>query len=90
MVSAPGWGAVHFGAAGYADYTTHRDAARMRRYLARHRAREDWTAAGARTPGFWARWLLWNRPSLRASLADLRRRFPRLRVALPRRRAPPQ
>lgn len=58
---------VHFGARGYADYTTHRDPARMRRYLARHHAREDWTRAGIETPGFWARWLLWSEPSLSAA-----------------------
>jgi hypothetical protein len=76
-----GW-AVHFGARGYEDYTTHRDAARKARYVLRHRAREQWGMAGVRTPGFWSRWLLWNRPSLRASLADMRRRFPALRVSL--------
>lgn len=66
---------VHFGALGYQDYTQHKDAARMRRYLTRHRARETWTRAGMATAGFWSRWLLWNRPSLRASAADLSRRF---------------
>lgn len=72
---------VHFGASGYQDYTQHRDADRMRRYLTRHRAREDWTLRGIATAGFWSRWLLWNRPGLRASAADVARRF-RIRVAL--------
>jgi hypothetical protein len=66
---------VHFGATGYQDYTQHKDEARMRRYLARHRARENWAASGLRTAGFWSRWLLWNKPSLRASAADISRRF---------------
>jgi hypothetical protein len=70
---------VHFGARGYQDYTQHRDAARKARYILRHRARENWTASGAGTPGFWSRWLLWNKPSLRASAADAARRF-RLRI----------
>lgn len=80
-VGAPGWGEVHFGAAGYSDFTLHRDVARRDRYLARHRARETWTLAGVRTPGFWARWVLWNEPSVGASLRSLARRFPGLRVA---------
>lgn len=78
-----GW-AVHFGAAGYEDYTQHGDAARMRRYLVRHRRRESWGISGVRTAGFWARWLLWNRPSLRASVRDMHRRFPSLRITLAR------
>jgi hypothetical protein len=72
---------VHFGARGYQDYTQHHDATRKARYILRHRARENWAAAGVGTPGFWSRWLLWNKPSLRASAADLARRF-RLRVRL--------
>ena len=37
---------VHFGARGYDDYTTHKDPERMRRYVARHRAHENWRASG--------------------------------------------
>lgn len=55
---------VRFGREGYSDYTLHKDPERMRRYLARHRAREDWSRSGARTPGFWSRWLLWSKPTL--------------------------
>ena len=58
----------------------HRDPARMARYIIRHRAREDWTLRGVRSPGFWSRWLLWNKPSLGASIRDLHRRFPTIRV----------
>ena len=56
---------VHFGRKGYSDYTIHKDPARMRRYLTRHRTRENWTRSGATTAGFWSRWLLWSRPSFR-------------------------
>ena len=27
------------------------------------------------TPGFWSRWLLWNKPTLAASIQDAQRRF---------------
>jgi hypothetical protein len=55
---------VHFGRQGYSDYTKHKDRLRMERYLTRHRARENWTRSGGKTPGFWSRWLLWSSPSL--------------------------
>lgn len=64
---------VHFGAAGASDYTLHRDPERKKRYLARHAAREDWT--NPRTAGALSRWILWNKPSLAASIADFKHRF---------------
>lgn len=55
---------VHFGRQGYSDYTKHHDKERMKRYLTRHGGRENWTRSGAKTAGFWSRWLLWSSPSL--------------------------
>ena len=34
---------VSFGAAGYSDFTTHKDEARKDNYIKRHQANEDWT-----------------------------------------------
>ena len=73
---------VHFGARGYEDFTTHGDEKRKAAYLARHKTNEDWTLGGVETAGFWARWLLWNKPSLSASIADVNRRFSSLSVSL--------
>lgn len=67
--------AVHFGAQGYEDYTVHKDAARKAKYIARHAAREKWGRDGILTAGFWSRHLLWNQPTLRASIADVKRSF---------------
>lgn len=64
---------VRFGAAGMSDFTKHKDEARKERYLDRHRAREDWN--DPLTTGFWSRWLLWNKPTIAASLQDLKQRF---------------
>lgn len=64
---------VHFGAAGMGDYTLHRDPARLARYLVRHKTNEDWH--NYLTPGALSRWILWNKPSMSASIADYRRRF---------------
>lgn len=72
----PNGSAVHFGLRGYSDYTIHKDPERMRRYLMRHAGsrsglrsrRENWTKSGAKTAGFWSRWILWSKPSLKAAI----------------------
>jgi Family of unknown function (DUF5754) len=64
---------VHFGRKGYSDYTIHKDRERMKRYIIRHRRRENWTRSGRYTAGFWSRWLLWSRPSLRGAIARTQR-----------------
>lgn len=66
---------VHFGAEGYSDYTKHKDKDRMKRYESRHKANENWKKSGIDTAGFWSKWLLWNKPALRDSIADTERRF---------------
>jgi hypothetical protein len=64
---------THFGAAGYEDFTTHGDEERRRRYVARHQAREHFDDPV--TAGALSRWILWNKRSAAASIADYRRRF---------------
>ena len=57
---------VDFGQKGYSDFTIHKDPLRMKRYLTRHSGMgETWGVRGVRTAGFWSRWLLWSKPSLR-------------------------
>jgi len=64
---------VYFGSQGMSDYTRHKDPQRKQLYLQRHRARENWN--NPLTAGSLSRWILWNKPSLRASIADYKRRF---------------
>lgn len=64
---------VHFGAKGYSDYTMHKDPVRMKRYVIRHRRRENWGRSGRYTPGFWSRWMLWSRPTMNGALARTQR-----------------
>lgn len=64
---------VHFGAVGYLDYTINKDDARKKRYLKRHLSRENWT--DPTTPGALSRWILWNKPTLQASIQDYRKHF---------------
>ena len=65
---------THFGQAGAQDYTLTKDKERRRLYLERHgRGREDWnspTSAGALS-----RWILWDLPTRRASIASYKKRF---------------
>jgi hypothetical protein len=64
---------VHFGAKGMSDLTIHKDEKRKERYLNRHRAREDWN--DPYTAGALSRWILWNKPTLKASWNDYKKRF---------------
>ena len=64
----------HFGDSRYEDYTTHGDDKRKSSYLARH-WKEDWTKKGIHTAGFWARWLLWSKSSIKASIKDIEKKF---------------
>jgi len=66
---------VDFGASGYSDYTIHKDQARMRRYLARHKKRENWSKNGIKSAGFWSRWLLWSKPSLNGAKRLIEQKF---------------
>lgn len=65
-ITLPNGRTINFGAKGYSNYTIHKDAARMERYLTRHRRTENWTKPNS--AGFWARWILWSEPSLQAAI----------------------
>jgi len=63
-----------FGAIGYTDYTLSKDPERKARYLNRHRKNENWN--DPKSAGALSRWILWNEPTIEASLRDYKRRFP--------------
>ena len=64
---------THFGAAGMSDYTKHKDKSRKKRYMNRHKTRENWS--NPMSAGALSRWILWNKPTLKASIQDYKRRF---------------
>lgn len=68
---------VDFGQKGYSDYTIHKDPARMKRYIGRHaRMGENWSVVtGKYSAGFWSRWLLWSKPSLKAAISSVSKRL---------------
>lgn len=74
---------VKFGQNGAPDYTTHKDPDRRLDYLSRHgrekpsmsKSRsEKWGQDGIFTAGYWSRWLLWEKPSLRDAINFMRLR----------------
>ena len=85
MAIFPDGHVTRFGRKGYSDYTKHKDKARMERYLNRHggstasgsrgtrSSRENWGRSGAKTAGFWSRWLLWSDPNFNKALRKTER-----------------
>lgn len=69
---------VDFGATGYQNYggvgkERHLDEERKRRYIKRHKSRENWK--NPISPGALSRYILWNKSTFKASLADYKKRF---------------
>lgn len=65
---------VSFGASGYSDFTLHKDVKRKNLYLTRHKGmNEDWN--NPLTAGALSRWILWNKPTLKDSIEDFKKRF---------------
>ena len=63
---------IHFGAAGYTDFLLSKDTKKKESYNSRHR--HD-NINNPNYAGFYASNLLWNKPSLSASIADTNRRY---------------
>ncbi len=63
---------IQFGDRRYGNYTTHKDPKRKTNYIRRHKKRENWKKMNS--PGFWAKNLLWNKPTLQASIRDVERK----------------
>ncbi len=64
---------TQFGQAGANDFTKTKDIYKREAYLARHKTRENWD--DPTTAGALSRWILWNQPTLSASIKDFKRRF---------------
>lgn len=71
---------VSFGASGYNDFILYNKEEgkvfanqRKELYLLRHKMKEDWNDPTSR--GALSRWILWNLPTLEASIADYKKRF---------------
>jgi hypothetical protein len=67
-----------FGAKGYKNYggtgsERHLDEDRKKRYINRHSKRENWS--DPQSAGALSRWVLWNKKTLKESVADYKKRF---------------
>ena len=62
-----------FGAAGMSDFTIHKDRERRERYISRHK--KDLRTNDPMKPGYLSMYILWNKPTLKASLSDYKRRL---------------
>lgn len=62
-----------FGASGMEDYTIHHDKERRQRYWDRHR--KDLETGDYTRAGFLSWYILWNKKTLKASIADFKSRF---------------
>ena len=64
---------VHFGAKGSSTYLDHKDDKKKEAYLARHKKNEKWS--NPFSAGSLSRYVLWNKTTLSASIADFKKRF---------------
>ncbi len=64
---------THFGQENASDYTIHGDMQRKANYIARHEKNEDW--GDYMSPGSLSLFILWNKPTLTASIKDYMNRF---------------
>lgn len=69
---------IHFGSSEHENFTIHKDEQRKERYIARHKARENWNDIN--TAGYWSRWLLWSKPTLEESIRDINKKQNKYRV----------
>jgi hypothetical protein len=65
---------THFGASGYTDFIkSGGDEKKKKAYLDRHRVNENWN--DYMSAGSLSRWILWNKKTLSASIADYKIKF---------------
>ncbi len=64
---------IHFGSSQHSNFSIHRDEKRKQNYISRHKSNENW--ADIFSAGFWAKHLLWNKPTIRDSIKDIELRF---------------
>lgn len=64
---------IYFGATGYSDFTKHKDEERKKRYIQRHKVRENWNVPDTRAS--LSRWILWEKPNLKESIKFYKNKF---------------
>ncbi len=63
-----------FGANGYKDFILFKgNLNKKKSYIRRHSKRENWN--DPKSPGALSRWILWNKPKLRESIKNYKKKF---------------
>ena len=65
---------ISFGAAGYSDYTIHKDPIRKQNYIKRH-SNEDWSKYNLLSPAWMSRFILWEKPSLEEAVKNVNQMY---------------
>lgn len=64
---------THFGQRGAGDFTKTGDEEKKAAYIARHKVNENWN--DPKSAGALSRFVLWNKPTIAASVRDFKERF---------------
>ena len=64
---------VYFGAAGYEDFTTHKDEERKQRYISRHKKNESKFWNDPNTAAYWALKYLWTYPTKKEAYENIKK-----------------
>jgi hypothetical protein len=65
---------ISFGAAGYSDFTLHKDPARKLNYIKRH-SNEDWSRSNLLSPAWLSRFFLWEKPSIEEAIKNANQKY---------------
>ena len=69
---------IHFGQAGASDVTQHKSEDRKKLYIDRHKKNENWN--DYKTAGFYAKHILWNKPTIQESIKDTNNKFKNIHI----------
>ena len=69
---------IHFGATSYADYTINKNDDIKDSCIRRHKKSEDWSIY--MTAGFYAKNILWNKPTINESVKDTNNKFKMINI----------
>ena len=69
---------VSFGSSKHSDFTKHGSEVRKNSYIQRHKVRENWN--DPTTAGALSKHVLWNKPSITASVKDMDKQFKNYKI----------
>ena len=73
---------ISCGDSNYSDFTKHKDKERTYAYINHHKTNEDWTKSGVTAAGWMSKHVLWNKPTLQASVADINKKLKSLNIKM--------